>query len=121
MPTAVGISTLSGPAPLRGTAFPEFQGAPAGEAAPKAPKRRKPSAGHLPEKAGLAAPKVQPLNVPEFTSEPRRIYRVEPGDTLSTIAQRFYGDGKKWVKIYEANKERIEKGIVKPGQRIIIP
>ncbi|HZZ98446.1 MAG TPA: LysM peptidoglycan-binding domain-containing protein [Candidatus Saccharimonadia bacterium] len=45
------------------------------------------------------------------------IYRTLPGDTLWKLAQRFYGDGNKWTKIYNANKNEIrnpnglEKGL----------
>ncbi len=33
-------------------------------------------------------------------------YTVQAGDTLSIIAQKFYGDGSEasWRKIYEANR-----------------
>ena len=35
-----------------------------------------------------------------------RTYTVQPGDSLSAIAQKFYGDGSEqsWRKIYDANK-----------------
>lgn len=34
-------------------------------------------------------------------------YIVKPGDCLWTIAKAHYGDGTKWTKIYEANKNKI--------------
>jgi nucleoid-associated protein YgaU len=55
-------------------------------------------------------------------------HRVESGDTLSTIAIRYYGDASepRWRKIYDANKEviggdphQIEPGdsqLIKPGE-----
>lgn len=49
-------------------------------------------------------------------------YTVKPGDTLWKIAQKVYGNGKKWKKIYEANSNVIldpEKIYV--GQVLMIP
>lgn len=49
-------------------------------------------------------------------------YTVQKGDTLQKISQKFYGTTKKWMKLYEANKD-ILKGPDKvyPGQTINIP
>jgi len=49
-------------------------------------------------------------------------YNVKAGDTLSDLAEWFYGSGLKWQRIYEANR----KVIVNPdyiyiGQKITIP
>lgn len=49
-------------------------------------------------------------------------YVVAKGDSLSKIAQRAYGDGRKWRKIYEANKDIIEDpDLIYPGQALRIP
>ena len=32
-------------------------------------------------------------------------YTVKSGDTLSKIADQFYGNGAKWEKVYEANRD----------------
>lgn len=49
-------------------------------------------------------------------------YTVVAGDTLSGIAQRFYGDGNQWPRIYEANRDRIgNPNLVFPGQVLRIP
>jgi len=51
-----------------------------------------------------------------------REYIVEPGDTLSYIARKYYGDRLKWEKIYQANKETMKNpDYIFVGQRIIIP
>ncbi|MBI4576221.1 MAG: LysM peptidoglycan-binding domain-containing protein, partial [Planctomycetes bacterium] len=34
----------------------------------------------------------------------RRVYRVEAGDTLAGIAKRTLGDGRRWRRIFEANR-----------------
>jgi len=34
-------------------------------------------------------------------------YTIQKGDTLYSLARRFYGDGKLWTRIADANKDRI--------------
>lgn len=46
--------------------------------------------------------------VSRTTPAPSNTYTVVQGDTLWGIAQRFYGDGMQWTKIYDANKDTIE-------------
>lgn len=52
-------------------------------------------------------------SAPAEPSEPappaptQQTYTMKPGDTLYTLARRFYGDGKLWTKIHEANKDKI--------------
>ena len=36
-----------------------------------------------------------------------RLYKVEKGDNLSTIARKLYGDEKQWKRIYDLNREKI--------------
>ena len=49
-------------------------------------------------------------------------YVVQPGDTLMTIAARFYGSRHKWRDIREANKATIPlNGSVRAGQIIKLP
>lgn len=51
-----------------------------------------------------------------------QFYEIKPGDTLSKIAQRFYGDASAYQKIFEANREVIEDpNKIYPGQKIRIP
>jgi nucleoid-associated protein YgaU len=53
---------------------------------------------------------------------PMSTYVVVKGDSLSKIAQRAYGDGKKWRKIFEANKDVIkDPDLIYPGQSLRIP
>jgi nucleoid-associated protein YgaU len=48
---------------------------------------------------------------------------VVRGDYLSKIAQRFYGNGNLWPKIYAANKAVIgpDPNLIFPGQSLVIP
>jgi nucleoid-associated protein YgaU len=49
-------------------------------------------------------------------------YIVKSGDSLSKIAQQQYGDGTKWRKIFEANKDIInDPNLIHPGQKLKIP
>ena len=49
-------------------------------------------------------------------------YVVKPGDTLSKIAQEFYGDTNRWREIYEANRDQIENpNLIRAGWELAIP
>ena len=49
-------------------------------------------------------------------------YTIQKGDTLYAVAKQFYGDGMKYPKIFEANREVIEDADkIYPGQKIRIP
>ena len=49
-------------------------------------------------------------------------YVIKSGDTLSAIAQHFYGKGSEWPRIFEANREVIKNAdLIYPGQKIRIP
>lgn len=50
------------------------------------------------------------------------VYVVQTGDSLWKIAAKFYGDGHKWRRIYEANQEVLRApGKIYAGQKLIIP
>ena len=51
-----------------------------------------------------------------------RSYTVQSGDTLWKIAQEMYGDGSKYMKIFDANSELLEHpDRIFPGQELTIP
>ena len=55
-------------------------------------------------------------------AESVKTYTVVAGDSLSKIAQREYGDGSAWKRIYEANKHIIkDPDLIYPGQELRIP
>src|SRR5450759_4838618 len=47
------------------------------------------------------------LTIPTLSPTPGAIYIVHQGDSLTSIAQRAYGDGNQWPLIYNANKQVI--------------
>lgn len=51
-----------------------------------------------------------------------RSYTVQAGDTLSKISKDMYGDSKKYLKIFEANRDQLnDPDKIKPGQVLKIP
>lgn len=71
------------------------------------------------EPAAVSAPKPQtdPMGLPS-----PRIYEVKPGDTLRSIALEVYGNADKWVDLYQANDDRIQRGgDLTTGQKLIVP
>ncbi len=50
-----------------------------------------------------------------------RKHTVKAGDTLQSLAREYYGDPNQWKKIYNANMEKIERGLPKVGSELVIP
>ncbi len=51
-----------------------------------------------------------------------RTHTVVKGETLSKIAQHYYGSAGQWKRIYEANKSVIKNpDLIYPGQTFTIP
>ena len=54
--------------------------------------------------------------------EQPRHYTVRPGDTLSSIAQRFYGNPADWRGLYQANRSVIRNpNVIDPGEVLNVP
>lgn len=53
----------------------------------------------------------------------RGVADVRPGDTLSSISQRFYGTARCWPGIYRGNQRVIggDYNLIAPGQHLMIP
>jgi hypothetical protein len=49
-------------------------------------------------------------------------YTVQPGDTLSKISQQFFGSAGQYMKIFEANRDKLESpDKIRAGQTLKIP
>jgi nucleoid-associated protein YgaU len=49
-------------------------------------------------------------------------YTVQYGDTLWKIAEKVYGDGSRYMVIFEANRDLLdEPDRIFPGQELVIP
>lgn len=51
-----------------------------------------------------------------------KTYTVKPGDTLSKIAKEFYGNANDYMKIFEANRDKLKNpDLIRDGQELVIP
>ena len=67
---------------------------------------------------------VPEVDAAEENTNPKNsgTYTVVSGDTLWAIAKVQYGDGSKYTKIYNANKDKIKNpSLIYPGQVLTIP
>lgn len=50
------------------------------------------------------------------------MYTIRSGDSLSKLAVRFYGSGRKYIELYELNRDRIDDmDNLKVGMKILVP
>ena len=76
-----------------------------------------------------AAPPASAPSTPSTPSTPSgkqtpqfQLYTVKPGDTLSKISQQFYGNAKDYMRIFNANKDKLkDPDHVNAGQELKIP
>jgi NitT/TauT family transport system substrate-binding protein len=83
---------------------------------------------NIKDKSVPAVEKTKPITgaakslVNRAPTDSAREYTVEPGDTLSYIARKYYGNHLQWNKIYQANKPIMKNpDYIYVGQKIIIP
>ena len=51
-----------------------------------------------------------------------RVHTVQPGDTLYSLAGRYYDSGRQWTRIHQANQARIANpNRLQVGMKLIIP
>jgi nucleoid-associated protein YgaU len=88
-------------------------------------QRRNPNLGEASFAIERVQQKLQPASThePAITATPdERTYTVQPGDSLSAIAERFYGSQSEWPRIFEANRDQIDNpDLIHPGQTLKIP
>ena len=73
--------------------------------------------------AKAETPAAQPAKKPVANTDGKQqTYTVKKGDTLSKIAQQFYGSSKKWRRIVDANKDKLgQSQVLKAGMTLVIP
>jgi len=55
-------------------------------------------------------------------AEAKRTYTVKSGDSLSKIAQQFYGNASQYPKIFDANRDKLNNpDKIQPGMELVIP
>jgi nucleoid-associated protein YgaU len=66
---------------------------------------------------------VQMIRIPKISGiNDEQVYTVQSGDTLSKIAQHFYGAANKYTVIFEANRDTLkDPNVIHPGQNLRIP
>lgn len=80
-----------------------------------------PVAGGLPEETAAVPPVEKTPSVKKAEPEVR-IHEVQPGDTLSAIARRYYGAASRYKLILTANRNVLKsENSLQPGQKLIIP
>ena len=63
-----------------------------------------------------------PAPPPVSTPPKEQIHVVQKGESLSKIAQKYYGKASLWTKIHEANKDQIKNpDLIQPGWKLRIP
>ena len=81
----------------------------------------------IPHHAKPPPPRATPVERVELArsvrpTSPAREYVVQAGDTLWSIAQRFYGNPLMWSHIYYANQSQIhDPNLIYQGQQLTIP
>ncbi|MBT25731.1 MAG: peptidoglycan-binding protein LysM [Rhodobacteraceae bacterium] len=74
-----------------------------------------------PEKLATAQPEA-PEQPKDPNAPPVKVVTVQPGSTLWAIAREKYGEGTLYVRVYEANKDRIrDPDLIYPGQVFVVP
>ncbi len=70
-------------------------------------------------------PKAKPKRETKNSPAPKKkaqTYTVKKGDCLWVIAKKYYGDGKLYPKIFNANRNKIKNpNLIYPGQVLTIP
>ncbi|MDH7598083.1 MAG: LysM peptidoglycan-binding domain-containing protein [Sedimentisphaerales bacterium] len=65
---------------------------------------------------------IEPIAPSVPPPRPQRVHVVREGETLSDIAERYYGTPNRWLRIYKANESVIkDPDRIYPGMRLVIP
>jgi len=68
------------------------------------------------------APRTQTAGASVSGGQGNRTYTVQAGDSLSKISKQFYGSANEYMKIFEANRDRLDNpDKIQVGQQLTIP
>lgn len=71
---------------------------------------------------GTTARQATPAASSTAGATAERWHQVASGESLSKLAAKYYGDGRQWMKIFEANRNVLtDPDVIKVGQRLRIP
>ena len=74
------------------------------------------------EESPMAETEAAPAAEPDAAESDAETYTVQSGDTLWKISEQVYGNGSKYMKIFEANTDQLENpDRIFPGQKLVIP
>jgi hypothetical protein len=75
--------------------------------------------------ASLLPPEPKPIRIPKakkiLPPEWPKFHTVASGETLRGLAAKYYGDPNQWEKIYDANADKVDRGLPAEGARLTIP
>jgi len=77
-----------------------------------------------PASAITESDKGKVLNLPDdaFHVPEAFLYDVKGNDNLHWLAAKFYGDARQWVRIYQANQDKVRyPSLIITGQQLLIP
>ena len=75
-----------------------------------------------PVKAAAVTEQARTDALVQRAAQPTRTYTVRSGDTLSSIAERYYHNANRWQWIYQANRSKIHNpNSIYVGERLTIP
>ncbi len=70
----------------------------------------------------VGAPKGETKLIAGKEPVAQRTHVVQKGDTLYSLARKYYNDASKWKKIWEANRAQVpDKDKLQVGQKLVIP
>ena len=79
-------------------------------------------AADFPVDTSMAAPAAAPAQAATARSQGQQTYTVKPGDTLSKISKQFYGNANDYMRIFNANKDKLkDPDKISVGQELKIP
>ncbi|MBV9092801.1 MAG: LysM peptidoglycan-binding domain-containing protein [Streptosporangiaceae bacterium] len=112
----------AGRVPARAAAAPAKVPARAAAVPGRVPARAAAAAGRVPVRGAAAAGRARTDALVGRAQPGIRRYTVVPGDTLSGIAQRFYGNATDWPWLYHVNQSVVaDPNLIYVGERLQVP